>query len=271
MIECERSGPGDGHSPPLCSATLQQLEAIARLAGAAILDRYDTPALVELKSDRSPVTEADRAAHAVISEALSRWTPIVPIVSEEGAVPSAAERQAWSRFWLVDPLDGTKEFLERNGEFTVNIALIERNEPVLGVVFAPALDLLYLAGRGLGAWKRDLGGPLQRIQSCPALAGAPLVVVESRSHPSPELDAYLATIMVKCRLRTGSSLKFCWVAEGKADVYPRFGRTMEWDVAAGDCVFRESGIDRPRCSPLQYNTPELANSGFIIGGTAASD
>jgi 3'(2'), 5'-bisphosphate nucleotidase len=271
MIQCERSNRGDEHPPPLCSATLEQLEAIARRAGAAILERYQTSASVQFKTDRSPVTEADHAAHGIISDALSRWTPAVPMVSEEGAQPSAAARRTWSRFWLVDPLDGTKEFLERNGEFTVNIALIDRAEPVLGVVFAPALDLLYLAGRGLGAWRRDAGGPLDRIRSCPAPSGTPLVVVESRSHPSAELEAYLATITVRRRIRAGSSLKFCWVADGKADIYPRFGRTMEWDVAAGDCVFRESGINGPRCSPLRYNTPEFANSGFIIGGTAAND
>jgi 3'(2'), 5'-bisphosphate nucleotidase len=139
---------------------------------------------------------------------------------------------------------------------------------VLGVVFAPALDLLYLAGRGLGAWKRQSGGSLERIRSREVRAGTPLVVVESRSHPSAELEAYLGTIAVERRVAAGSSLKFCWVAEGKADVYPRFGRTMEWDVAAGDCIFRESGPDGlPRRSPLRYNTPELANSRFIIGAS----
>ena len=252
--------------PPLSADSLARLEAIARRAGAAILQHYQAEAPVELKLDQSPITAADRAAHAIITDALARWTPAVPVISEEGALPSSAVRRTWSRFWLVDPLDGTKEFVQRNGEFTVNIALIDEAEPVLGVVFAPALDLLYLAGRGLGAWKREAGGALERIRSRQVPAGAPLVVVESRSHPSAELEAYLATIPVERRIAAGSSLKFCWVAEGKADIYPRFGRTMEWDVAAGDCVFRESGIDdQPRRSSLRYNTPELANSGFIIG------
>ena len=257
--------------PELSSASLEQLETIARRAGEAILAHYvgDQPA--ELKADQSPITAADRAAHTVITQALAAWTPSVPVVSEEGTLPSVEVRRSWQRFWLVDPLDGTKEFLQRNGEFTVNIALISGAEPVLGVVFAPALDLLYLAGRGLNAWKRSGDGPLERLLSHPVPPGTPLVVAESRSHPSAELERYLATIPVKRRVRAGSSLKFCWIAEGKADIYPRFGRTMEWDVAAGDCVFRESGEGRPRSSPLRYNTPGLDNAGFIIGGPASDD
>src|SRR6185437_16571309 len=142
----------------------------------------------ELKLDQTPITAADRAAHAIICDALARWTPAVPVISEEGSLPPPDVRRTWSRFWLVDPLDGTKEFLQRNGEFTVNIALISDGEPVLGVVFAPALDLLYLAGRGLGAWKRQNRGPAQRLLSHPLPAGTPLVVAESRSHPSAELE-----------------------------------------------------------------------------------
>jgi 3'(2'),5'-bisphosphate nucleotidase len=138
-------------TPPLSADSLARLEAIARRAGTAILQHYQAQAPVELKLDQSPITAADRAAHAIISDALARWTPAVPVISEEGSLPSPDVRRTWSRFWLVDPLDGTKEFLQRNGEFTVNIALIDEAEPVLGVVFAPALDLLYLAGRGLGA------------------------------------------------------------------------------------------------------------------------
>jgi 3'(2'), 5'-bisphosphate nucleotidase len=258
-------------APELSSASLKQLEAIARSAGEAILAHYHTEQSAELKADRSPITAADRAAHRVITEALAKWTPDVPIVSEEGALPDAETRQGWRRFWLVDPLDGTKEFIQRNGEFTVNIALISDGEPVLGVVFAPALDLLYMAGRGLGAWKCEGGGPAERLLSHPVPSGTPVVVAESRSHPSAELEHYLATVPVKRRVRAGSSLKFCWIAEGKADIYPRFGRTMEWDVAAGDCVYRESGDGRPRSSPLRYNTPGLDNTGFIIGGPAPDD
>lgn len=166
----------------------------------------------------------------------------------------------------MDPLDGTKEFIHRNGEFTVNVALIESGEPVLGVVYAPALDLLYLAGKGLGAWKAEGGGTAVRIQSPARGAGRrPLVVVESRSHPSAELERYLSTLQVARRVQAGSSLKFCWVAEGKADIYPRLGRTMEWDVAAGDCVWRNASREGQNPSPLTYNTPELSHDRFVIG------
>jgi 3'(2'), 5'-bisphosphate nucleotidase len=254
-------------SPPvaLTGDALTRLERIARAAGDEILGYYTDGISAELKSDQTPVTAADHAAHRSILRALAEWNKDVPVISEEGTIPSYAVRSGWGRFWLVDPLDGTKEFLQRNGEFTVNIALIEGGEPVLGVVYAPAQELMYVAGRGLGSWKRERAGDMRRITSRPLPPGTPLVVAESRSHPSAELHAYLATIPVKARVQAGSSLKFCWVAEGKADIYPRFGRTMEWDVAAGDCVFRESGADAPRRSPLRYNKPDLANAHFIIG------
>jgi 3'(2'), 5'-bisphosphate nucleotidase len=242
-----------------------RLERIARAAGVEILRHYTDDIRVDHKSDQSPVTAADHAAHELILRALTEWDPDTPVVSEEGVIPPYDVRSSWTRFWLVDPLDGTKEFLQGNGEFTVNVALIQGGEPVLGVVYAPALDLLYLAGQALGSWKQERGGEARRISSRPAQPGTPLVVAESRSHPSAELNAYLRTIPVKARVQAGSSLKFCWVAEGKADIYPRFGRTMEWDVAAGDCVFRESGVGAPRASPLRYNNPDLSNPHFVIG------
>ncbi|HEX5069747.1 MAG TPA: 3'(2'),5'-bisphosphate nucleotidase CysQ [Vicinamibacterales bacterium] len=244
-------------------ADVDQIERIAREAGAAILARAG--AAVELKADASPVTTADRAAHASIAAALTAWTPDVPVVSEEGCVPDFETRRHWPRFWLVDPLDGTKEFVSGNGEYTVNIALIEGHEPIAGVVFAPALDEMYLAGRGLGSWKQVRGGSRERLTSSPPDPGAPLVVAESRSHPSAELEAFLSTVTVKRRVQAGSSLKFCWVADGRADIYPRFGPTMEWDTAAGDCVYRCSGVGRERWSPLQYNTPALRHERFVIG------
>ena len=247
------------------AAALDRLAEVARDAGAAIRTFEPAPGPVDLKPDRSPVTDADRAAHGIIFRALAAWTPDVPVISEEGAIPPYTLRRGWTRFWLVDPLDGTKEFLAGHGEYTVNIALVEGDAPVMGVVYAPAIDLLYVAGRGLGAWKRERGGDAERIFSAPAPDGAPLVVAESRSHPSAELEAFLATIPVRARIQGGSSIKFCWVAEGKADVYPRFGRTMEWDTAAGDCVFRQSGRTEERLSPLRYNTPSLAHARFVIG------
>ena len=244
---------------------LVRLEAIAIDAGKAAMAHYQTDLVVQQKGDKGPVTAADHAAHATIVAALTAWDPSLPIISEEGEIPGPAVRATWSRFWLVDPLDGTKEFIQRNGEFTVNIALIDRGVPVLGVIYAPALDLLYYAGAGLGSWKRSGGGAPARIVSRPPLPGHALRVAESRSHPSPELEAYLRTITVGERVPAGSSLKFCWVAEGKADIYPRLGPTMEWDVAAGDCIYRNSGVRGPRRSDLVYNQPELKNQGFVIG------
>jgi 3'(2'),5'-bisphosphate nucleotidase len=244
---------------------LVRLSDLAVRAGRAAMAHYGDGLQVTAKADRSPVTAADRAAHEVIASALLDWDRSVPVVSEEGEIPGPEIRAGWTRFWLVDPLDGTKEFISRNGEFTVNIALIDRGVPVLGVIYAPALDLLYYAGQGLGAWKRERDGDPVRITSRPPLPGHALRVAESRSHPSKELEAWLATVPVAERVAAGSSLKFCWVAEGKADVYPRFGPTMEWDVAAGDCIFRNSGAAAPRRSPLVYNQPELRNPGFVLG------
>jgi 3'(2'), 5'-bisphosphate nucleotidase len=244
---------------------LVRVAGIATEAGQATLAHYHGGITVELKADRTPVTAADRAAHAIIVGALAGWDPAIPIVSEEGHIPGDDVRRVWERFWLVDPLDGTKEFLEQNGEFTVNIALIERGVPVLGAVHAPALGLLYYGGRGLGSWKRNGEGAPERIVSRAPLPGHALRVVESRSHPSRDLEQFLTSLQVAERVRVGSSLKFCWVAEGKADCYPRFGTTMEWDVAAGDCIFRYSGERRERRSPLRYNQPGLRNTGFVIG------
>jgi 3'(2'), 5'-bisphosphate nucleotidase len=195
-------------------------------------------------------------------------SPGVPVISEEGTVPDYDTRAGWRRFWLVDPLDGTKEFLSGNGEFTVNIALIEDNEPVLGVVAAPALDAVYWAARGSGAWRRIADRPPERLRVAapqPSLTR----VVESRSHPSPELEAFLDELGPVERVKLGSSLKFCRIAEAGADLYPRFGRTMEWDVAAGDCVYRNAGPDGCELwSPLEYNQPSLSTAGFVIGQAA---
>jgi 3'(2'), 5'-bisphosphate nucleotidase len=244
---------------------LVRLAALAVEAGRATLQHYHAGVAVTQKGDKGPVTAADHAAHAVIARALEDWDPRIPVISEEGEIPRAEARRGWTRFWLVDPLDGTKEFIQRNGEFTVNIALIDHGIPVLGVIYAPALDLLYYAGDGLGAWKREAGGSPVRIISRPPLPGHALRVAESRSHPSVELEAYLKTVSVRERVPAGSSLKFCWVAEGKADIYPRLGPTMEWDVAAGDCIFRNSAAIGRRASSLVYNQPELKNQGFVIG------
>lgn len=240
---------------------------LAREAGRATMTYYDAPedAGVRAKADQSPVTLADEVAHRILVEGLHRLDPATPVVSEEAAAADFEARRGWRRFWLVDPLDGTKEFIKRRAEFTVNLGLIENGEPVFGIVLAPALDLLYWAVKGEGAWREEKGGAPERIYSTVPAPGAPLTVVESLSHPSAELEEYLKTIPVARRVKAGSSLKFCWVAEGKADVYPRLGPTMEWDVAAGDCVYRQSGRDGERPSPLTYNKPDLRNSSFVIG------
>jgi 3'(2'), 5'-bisphosphate nucleotidase len=252
----------------MVSAQLRSaVTGLAREAGRATMTYYDgsVPADVREKDDRTPVTLADEAAHRILVEGLRRIDPATPIVSEEAEAASYDTRIGWQRFWLVDPLDGTKEFIKRRAEFTVNVALIENGEPVLGVVLAPALDLLYWAVKGGGSWREQNGGRAERIYSSPQEPGKPLTVVESLSHPSPELEEYLQTIPVARRVKAGSSLKFCWVAEGRADIYPRLGPTMEWDVAAGDCVYRQSGRNGERPSPLTYNKPDLRNSSFVIG------
>jgi 3'(2'), 5'-bisphosphate nucleotidase len=239
---------------------------LAREAGRATMTYYNGAAVgVREKDDRSPVTLADEVAHGLLVDGLRRLDPSIPVISEEAEAASFETRRGWSRFWLVDPLDGTKEFIKHRAEFTVNVALIEHGEPVLGVVLAPALDLLYWAVKGEGAWREEKARPAERIYSTAPRPGAPLTVVESLSHPSPELEEYLHTIPVARRVKAGSSLKFCWVAEGRADIYPRLGPTMEWDVAAGDCIYRQSGRGGERPSPLTYNKPDLRNTSFVIG------
>ena len=241
---------------------------LAREAGQATMAYYDgaVPAGIRLKEDASPVTLADEDAHGILLEGLARLTPETPVISEEAEAPPFGVRKNWHRFWLVDPLDGTKEFIKRRAEFTVNVALIEDGEPVLGVIVAPALDLLYWAAKGSGSWRRQRSDAPERIYSRDTAPGAPLTVVESLSHPSAELEEYLRNLPVARRVKAGSSLKFCWVAEGRADIYPRLGPTMEWDVAAGDCIYRQSGRRGERTSPLTYNKPELRNPSFVIGG-----
>ena len=240
---------------------------LVREAGRATMVYYDGAVSAEVreKDDRSPVTLADEVAHGILVEGLRRIDPTTPVVSEEAAAADFETRRGWSRFWLVDPLDGTKEFIKRRAEFTVNVGLIENGEPVFGVEEAPALDLVYWASKGQGAWREAKGAAAERIYSTAPAPGTPLTVVESLSHPSAELEEYLKTIPVGRRVKAGSSLKFCWVAEGRADVYPRLGPTMEWDVAAGDCVFRQSGREGERPSPLTYNKPDLRNPSFVIG------
>ena len=217
---------------------LEQISLLAREAGDAIMQVYNgsVPADVSHKADDSPVTAADLAAHDVIVKGLKQLTPDIPVLSEEDP-PGWEVRQHWQRYWLVDPLDGTKEFIKRNGEFTVNIALIEQGKPIMGVVYAPALGVMYSAAEGK-AWKEE-GGEKQPIH---VLDARPPLVVVSRSHnDDDEMKEYLKQLGEHQTVATGSSLKFCLVAEGKAQLYPRFGPTNIWDTGAGHAVAVAAG------------------------------
>ncbi|MBT6399881.1 MAG: 3'(2'),5'-bisphosphate nucleotidase CysQ [Verrucomicrobia bacterium] len=271
--------------------------AIARQAGEKIMDIYDRISdqddlTIQSKADHSPLTEADLAAHHCIIEGLKSLDPQTPVISEESALPEYEVRKQWTRFWMVDPLDGTKEFIKRNGEFTVNIALIEHNVPTKGVVYAPALNLLYFAEAESGSFKQELkldltqnsnpnskqdstqdvpkdtnkSTPIQ-LFSIKADPKQPLRLVESRSHGSEALENYIRehNLQISSRVASGSSLKICLVAEGKADIYPRMAPTMEWDVAAGDAVYRYSGNPSPHSSELQFNKEHLLNPSFVYG------
>src|SRR5690625_3419658 len=242
---------------------------LAIQAGAKILEYYKKPIQVEAKSDNSPLTQADLAAHDIISDGLKKITPNIPLISEEGGIAEYGEREKWTTFWLVDPLDGTKEFIKKNGEFTVNIALIDGGEPVLGVVYVPDMNTTYYASREAGAFKQVGDEKPRRIYSEASKPGEPLTAVQSRSHGSDALISQLEEkgLRVTETLPAGSSIKFCLVAEGRADIYPRMGPTMEWDVAAGDCVYRYSASQGAHSSPLRYNKPDLKNDSFLIGIT----
>jgi 3'(2'), 5'-bisphosphate nucleotidase len=249
-------------------AVLSAVERLAREAGALILQVYAQDFAVRGKADASPVTEADELAEACIVAGLSALDPGVPAVAEEAAargdVPAIG-----GRFWLVDPLDGTREFVQRNGEFTVNIALIEAGLPVLGVVYVPVADVLYAGVVGQGAWVEETG-VRQRI-ACSARPVDGLRLACSRSHgDETALQAWLGGRRVAERIAAGSSLKFGLVARGVADVYPRFGRTMEWDTAAGHAVLRAAGGDvlDLHGAPLRYGKPGFENPHFVAWGAA---
>ena len=253
-------------SIPSHSELLQQLVPIVRAAGEVVMAVYATDFSVDSKDDASPVTVADQQAETLITKALLQLTPGIPVVGEE-AVSDGATPDIGERFWLVDPLDGTKEFISRNGEFTVNIALIERGQPVLGVVLAPALGQLYAGGPGLGSWLEHNGE--RRAIACRAVPEAGLTVVASRSHgDASALDAFLAGRRVAANVSAGSSLQLCLVASGQADVYPRLGRTMEWDIAAGHAVLSGAGgaVERLDGQPLGYGKPGLDNPHFAAWG-----
>jgi 3'(2'), 5'-bisphosphate nucleotidase len=246
---------------------IQQIADITKRAGREIMKVYETDFAVETKGDSSPVTQADQLAENLILRSIREGlTDKFPIVSEEAASNGIIPDVRGQSFWLVDPLDGTKEFISRNGEFTVNIALIENTRPVLGVVHLPAKDVTYY-GASLGSFMQTGDQPAVQI-SCRQPSGAGLSAVVSRSHRTPEIDDYLAGFKIADEISAGSSLKFCTVAEGKADLYPRLGRTMEWDTAAGHAVLRFAGgsVRRLDGTDLGYGKEEFENPHFVAAG-----
>ena len=253
-------------------ADLQQIVLLAKQAGEAIMQVYaQTDLQIEVKQDDSPVTAADIASHNVIIAGLKQHFADIAVMSEEDADISWAERQTWQTYWLIDPLDGTKEFIKRNGEFTVNIALIHQGQAIAGVVYAPVLDKCYSGIVGQGAWLEHNGTTsILDIRQRPLQT--PPVVVGSRSHISPDVAAYLQTIGEHQMLSVGSSLKFCMVAEGQADVYPRLGLTSEWDTAAAQAVLESAGgkvVEYPALTALQYNQKENILNPYFIAASLA--
>ncbi len=256
------------HGLDLPSLQVAALNA-ARLAGHKILKIYVSDFQIGLKGDQSPLTTADIAAHRCLKEALQSLPTKFPIFSEEDEALSYQERRQWSTYWLLDPLDGTKEFINRNGEFTVNVALVHDHEPVLGVVYVPVQDTAYYAAAGLGAFKQvaQMAPEAIRVRKP---APSKLVIVGSHSHQTPAFRAYLERLNGNYELISiGSSLKFCLVAEGKADLYPRLGPTSEWDTAAAHCIVLEAGgkvVDLTG-KPLRYNTKDsVLNPYFLAYG-----
>ena len=247
---------------------LKNIELLAVKAGEAIIEIYESGDFgVDHKSDDSPLTKADLAAHKVIVDGLTQLTPEIPILSEESASIPFEERKQWNKYWLVDPLDGTKEFIKKNGEFTVNIALIDHGKSILSVVYVPVTQVSYSAAVGVGVYKRA-DGKKSSIMVMKNSRFKP-TVVGSRSHMSDEVKDYLSRLGQHELVSMGSSLKFCLVAEGKADLYPRLGLTSEWDTAAAQCIVEQAGgqVVTMDGKPLIYNSKDsLLNPHFMVYG-----
>jgi len=244
---------------------LNDIKDIALDAGESIMEIYKRDFTVEYKDDKSPLTEADTKANEIICTALTKLYPNIPIMSEENKQTEYEVRKNWEYYWCIDPIDGTKEFIKKNDEFTVNIALIHKNTPVLGVVFAPAIDEMYKAKKGEGAFKNNQKLPLH-INTTPEKK---LSVVASKSHLSEETQEFIDSLETENieQVSKGSSLKLCMVAEGVADIYPRLAPTMEWDTAAADAVVRESGkmtYQFENKEEVVYNKKNLLNPWFIV-------
>lgn len=259
---------------------LEKVVEIAIVAGTAILEVYANAFKVEIKADGSPLTEADRRADQIIREGLQKLNPDIPLLSEESETQAFAERRDWHRFWLVDPLDGTKEFVKRSGDFTVNIALIEGDHAVLGVVYTPLKRVVHYATRNAGAFKRELppdtdgndsGGKPQPIR-VKKFNREKVVLVTSRSHASKAVEVYRSRLAAEVEeveiAKMGSSMKICLIAEGLADIYPRLGPTSEWDTAAAHCVLESAGgsLTSVTGEPLRYNKENILNPWFLASG-----
>jgi 3'(2'), 5'-bisphosphate nucleotidase len=267
MVEPATRAPAMSH-PPL-ETLHERVVSVAREAGRAILEVYAQEFEVTYKDDATPLTQADLAAQRVVRRGLARIDPALPFLSEEASAVPYATRRSWRAHWLVDPLDGTREFVERTGEFTVNIALVAAGRSVFGVVHAPLPDLTYTGGATIGAWRRQGSGPKEPI-AVRAPEGRALTVFASRSHAGPETTAFLRSLAQHWDVSVtsrGSALKACLVADGQAHLYPRLGQTSEWDTAASQAiveaaggVLREIGSDRP----LRYGKPDLHNPPFYV-------
>ena len=253
---------------------MENVNQIAQAASERIMEVYRTDFKVEQKQDQSPLTMADMAAHETIVAGLTKLTPDWPILSEESAKIPYSERGQWNRYWLVDPLDGTREFVKRNDEFTVNIALIDEHKPILGSVYVPVTDVKYFGYQGGGSFKQS---PKQAttsisVRACPE---DHLTIAGSRSHAGEHLQRFVDSFTIETNVITsGSSLKICLVAEGKADIYPRFGLTSEWDTAAAHCVVEQAGghLTDTQLQPLRYNTKDsLLNPHFLVFGDTQPD
>jgi 3'(2'), 5'-bisphosphate nucleotidase len=256
------------------AALVEPVQAIAREAGRRILDIYAGAFSVTEKADLSPVTEADLAAHGCILRGLTELTPGIPILSEEAPDASFAERSRWDWLWLVDPLDGTREFIKRSDQFTVNIALIHRHEAVLGLILPPVGGLCYFAWRGGGAWRQPDGQAAQRIRAARVCHYPVRVITSQSSYRTRRLQDYLSLLGPHRHLSLGGALKSCRIAEGEADLYPRFGPTGEWDTAAAQIIVEEAGgyLTDLQFRPLRYNArPILINPDFLAFGDATRD
>lgn len=247
--------------------SLKDTEAILGLvqdASQSIIEIYNSACFgIEAKKDNSPVTLADKASHAILASGLNKLYPDIPVLSEEAKITPYAIRKEWECFWLIDPLDGTKEFILKNGEFTINLALIQKNKPVFGVVAAPAKKVVYFAGKEYGPYKKEKGS-LLKIKA-KKRAGKKLLVARTRSHKNKKEDVFISRLRPCEAIYAGSALKFCLVAEGRADIYLRGGPTMEWDTAAGQCIAAEAGAETFDLggNPFLYNKKSLLNPGLV--------